>query len=79
LKEQKEKKSSVSRFSSLKNEKVKPSLVVVCIFLLLNSKMIWKQIIKLPLMGHVEPSIVALIVNAILAGIVFYVITNYTN
>ena len=36
-----------------------------------------KQIIKLPMMGMVEPSIIALIVNSILAGIVFYIISIY--
>ena len=41
--------------------------------------MIWKQIIKIPFMGSVEPSIVALIVNSILAGIVFYLVNNYMN
>ena len=39
--------------------------------------MIWKQIIKLPMMGTVDPSILALIVNAILAGIIFYFINNF--
>jgi len=56
---------------------LKTSILVSVIFILLNSKMIWKQIIKLPMMGTVDPSILALIVNAILAGIVFYFINNF--
>ena len=31
---------------------------------------------KLPMMGTTEPSIVALIVNSIIAGIIFYVVTT---
>ena len=53
---------------------LKTSFLVSLIFVLLNSKMIWKQLIKLPMMGTVDPSILALIVNAILAGIIFYCI-----
>ena len=53
---------------------LKTSILVSLIFVLLNSKMIWKQLIKLPMMGTVDPSILALIVNAILAGIIFYCI-----
>jgi len=54
------------------------SVYVVIIFVLLNSKMIWKQICRLPLMGSVEPSIIALIFNSILAGLVFYILTKFT-
>ena len=53
---------------------LKTSVLVSLIFVLLNSKMIWKQLIKLPMMGVFDPSIFALIVNAILAGIIFYFI-----
>jgi hypothetical protein len=53
---------------------LKTSVLVSLIFVLLNSKMVWKQLIKLPMMGTVDPSILALIVNAILAGIIFYCI-----
>jgi hypothetical protein len=51
---------------------IKNSILVVVIFILLNSKMVWKQIMQLPFMGSVEPSIVALIVNSIIAGMIFY-------
>jgi len=62
---------------SMDSQNFKNSLLVIVIFLLLNSKIIWKQIIQFPMMGSVDPSIVALIVNSILAGIVFYFISNY--
>jgi len=55
----------------------KNALLVTLIFVLLNSKMIWKQIIQFPMMGSVDPSIVALIVNSIIAGMVFYLISNF--
>jgi len=55
----------------------KYSLLVVLIFLILNSKIIWKQISRFPFMGQVEPSIIALVVNSILAGIIFYAIVNF--
>jgi len=54
----------------------KYSLLVACIFVLLNSKIIWTQIIKFPFMGNMEPSIMALLVNSMLAGIIFYIISN---
>jgi hypothetical protein len=56
---------------------IKNALLVVLIFMLLNSKMIWKQITKLPFMGTLEPSMIALIVNSILAGIFFYLLSNF--
>jgi len=56
---------------------IKNALLVFLIFFVLNSKMVWKQIIKLPFMGSVEPSMIALVVNSILAGILFYVISNF--
>ena len=62
---------------SMDSQNFKNALLVIVIFLLLNSKIIWKQIIQFPMMGSVDPSIVALIVNSILAGIVFYFISNY--
>jgi len=55
----------------------KNALLVTLIFVLLNSKMIWKQIIQFPMMGTVDPSIIALIVNSIIAGMVFYLISNF--
>jgi hypothetical protein len=58
-------------------ENMKYALVVSLIFVILNSKIIWKQIMKLPFMGSVEPSIVALLVNSILAGVVYYIISTF--
>ena len=55
----------------------KYSILVIVIFLLLNSKMVWKQIMQFPFMGGVEPSIIALIVNSILAGMAFYLISTF--
>ena len=55
----------------------KNALLVTVIFLLLNSKLIWKQIIQLPFMGTVEPSMIALVENAIIAGMAFYLISNF--
>ena len=56
---------------------VKYAFIVALIFIILNSKIIWKQISKLPFMGTVEPSIIALVVNSILAGIIYYIITTF--
>ena len=47
------------------------------LFILLNSKIIWRQIMKLPFMGSTEPSMIALIVNSLLAAIVYFIITKY--
>jgi hypothetical protein len=58
---------------------MKNSLLVVVIFIVLNSKMIWKIISKMPMMGTVEPSILALIVNSIIAGIAFYLLSSKLN
>jgi hypothetical protein len=49
------------------------------IFLLLNSKMVWKQIMLLPFMGGLDPSIVALVFNSVLAGLAFYLVSNFLN
>jgi hypothetical protein len=57
-------------------DKMKYAIIVSIIFLALNSKIIWNQIIKLPFMGGIEPSIIALIVNSILAGVIFYMLSN---
>jgi hypothetical protein len=54
----------------------KNAVLVAVIFVLLNSKIIWKQISRLPMMGSFEPTILALLVNSILAGIVFYIISK---
>jgi len=69
---------TASRFSNMDIDSItfKYSVIVACIFILLNSKIIWKQIIQFPFMGGVEPSILALIINSILAGIIFYVVSK---
>lgn len=70
-------KSKFGADSSKSENNLKYSLIVALIFVLLNSKFIWKQIMKLPFMGTVEPSIVALIINSILAGVIFYIISTF--
>jgi len=60
--------------ASVDSKTLKYSVLVVLIFIILNSKIVWKQIQRLPFMGNMDPSIIALIVNSILAGVVFYVI-----
>ena len=54
---------------------LKYSIAVVIIFVVLNSKIVWSQLSRLPFLNTVEPSIIALIINSILAGIIFYVIS----
>ena len=68
-----------SSFGSISTPILKTSIIVSVLFLLLNSKIIWKQIIRLPMMGTTDPSILALIVNSILAGIFFYIISSLQN
>jgi hypothetical protein len=60
--------------ANIDSKTLKYSILVVLIFVLLNSKIMWKQIQRLPFMGTVDPSIIALIVNSILAGVIFYLI-----
>lgn len=62
---------------SMDDKTFKYSLLVVLIFILLNSKIFWKQLTRLPLMGQVEPSMVALLVNSVLSGVIFYVISQF--
>lgn len=69
-------KSSKESFSKIDSKSMKYAILVVLIFIILNSKIIWKQILKLPMMGSMEPGIIALIVNSILAGVIFYVVTT---
>ena len=64
---------------NLSNSVVKNSVIVAIIFVLLNSKIIWRALARMPMMGSVEPSILALIVNSILAGVVFYILSKYFN
>ena len=63
--------------SSEGNSNFKETLIVVLLFVILNSKLVWKQLMKLPFMGSVEPSIIALIVNSLLAGIVYFIIKKF--
>ena len=63
--------------SSDNSSNIKETIVVVLLFVVLNSKLIWKQLMKLPFMGSVEPSIIALIVNSLLAGIVYFIIKKF--
>jgi hypothetical protein len=58
---------------------MKTALLVVVIFFMFNSKIFWRQITRLPMMGGFEPSIIALIVNSILAGLVFYFLSKLIN
>ena len=71
------KKSSFGSKIDFDSPSFKYSIIVAVLFLLLNSKIIWNQIIKFPFMGSMEPSMIALVVNSILAGIVFYIIINF--
>jgi len=64
---------------TLNDKNIKNSIIVIVIFILLNSKIIWKAISKMPMMGTMEPSILALIVNSIIAGIVFYILSTKFN
>jgi len=72
-------RSSKSFFKSTFGDggNVKDSMLVFLIFIILNSKIIWKQISRLPFMGAIEPSIISLVVNSILAAILFYFIKMY--
>jgi hypothetical protein len=70
-----EKSSFKSKFSS--SSGTNNAFLVAVLFLILNSKIVWRQLMKLPFMGAVEPSMIALIVNSILAGIVFFIITKF--
>lgn len=63
----------------LSDKNSKNAIIVIVIFILLNSKIIWRTISRLPMMGSVEPSILALVVNSILAGIVFYILSSKLN
>jgi len=66
-----------SFFGSMSDDSLKYSILVAIIFLVFNSKLVWKQLCKLPFMGCVDPSIIALVVNSLLAAIVFYIVSKY--
>ena len=70
-------KEVFSEVKAGKYYKVKEAAIVVVIFLILNSKIFWSQLMKIPGMGMIEPSIFALISNAILSGVIFYLITKF--
>jgi hypothetical protein len=73
-------KSGKKKFCfSMNDTNVKNATIVFAIFILLNSKIIWRTIARLPMMGTLEPSILALIVNSILAGIIFYIVSSKMN
>jgi hypothetical protein len=65
-----------SKFGGLPSD-VQHGLLVFVLFILLNSKIIWRQIMKLPFMGSTEPSMIALVVNSIMAAVVYFIITKY--
>ncbi len=72
------KSSFKSRFGSgTSSDSFKYSLLVAVIFILLNSKIIWTQIMKFPGMGTMEPSIIALVVNGLLAAMAFFVVHSF--
>ncbi len=80
---QRARKQEISKFKSMfgssdENPK-KMAILVVVIFLVFNSRLFWRQIARLPMMGGIEPSMVALIFNSLLAGIVFYIISKLIN
>ena len=56
------------------NTNLKLAIIVTLLFIILNSRIIWTQLQKLPFMGTLEPSIFALLINSILSGIIFYII-----
>ena len=70
-------KMGISTDSNCKNNKVGEFILVVCIFILLNSKFVYRELSKLPGMGNIDPSLLALIVNSILAGIVFIIVKSF--
>ena len=71
--------SKKSTFGSVDTGSVtfKYTLLVILLFIILNSKIIWKQFARFPMMGQVEPSIIALFVNSLLAGVIFYVVCTF--
>ena len=66
-----------SMFGATESPSFKNAILVAVIFVVLNSKIVWRQIIKLPFMGTVEPSMIALVINSLLAAIAYYIITKF--
>ena len=58
------------------NTNLKLAIIVTLLFIILNSRIIWTQLQKLPFMGTLEPSIFALLINSLLSGIIFYIIVG---
>ena len=69
----------MGRFNLSDTTNRKNAIIVIVIFVLLNSKIAWRAIARIPMMGSVEPSILSLVVNSLLAGIVFYVLSTNFN
>jgi len=65
-----------TKFGSF-DPKMKMAVLVILLFVILNSKIIWKQVCRFPMMGSSEPSMIALLVNSILAGVIFYFISKF--
>jgi hypothetical protein len=63
--------------ATTESDTFKNAILVAVIFVVLNSKIVWRQIIKLPFMGSVEPSMIALVINSLLAAIAYYIITKF--
>ena len=61
---------------SFQDSTTKNTILVIVLFVILNSRLIWKNISRLPMMGKIEPSIVALGVNSLIAGIAYYIIST---
>ena len=75
--ESKKSKGFKKPFFSFGGSTFKMSMLVAVLFVILNSKIVWRQFMKLPFMGSIEPSMIALIINALLTAVVFYIITKF--
>jgi hypothetical protein len=69
-------KSKMDVFTNCKSSSFKELILIVCIFVLLNSKIVYRELSKLPMMGTMDPSLLALLLNSVLAGIVFIIIKS---
>jgi hypothetical protein len=58
-------------------DEIKYAVIATLLFIVFNSKIVWKQLLKVPIMGGVEPSIIALGTNGLLFAIIFYIIIKY--
>jgi hypothetical protein len=64
-------------FSTGMGYEIKYAVIATLLFVVFNSKIVWKQLLKVPIMGGVEPSVVALGTNGLLFAIIFYIIIKY--